>query len=556
VLTRITTEEGRVAPDEQDPDTWRYYYNLTDHLGNVRVTITDPTAIEYLATLEDADSTREKAEFGNSYRTETIQTNSADTSPDNKAQLLRGYAAAGDEVVGLTKSLAVYPGDKVDMQVYANFTGVNTTNPAEAVNFGLMFLQAFGIPTSGEGGMNPADFDGFSQATAPTTTQYPINAYLNYVYFDKDFELLDMGFFRVPGTAQNNPTIIEHTLDITEEGYVMIYLTNEETELTEVYFNDFQVTHTPTVIAQTDSYYPGGLTFNSYQRVTATPNDYLYQGKEFEEETGTYDFTFRTYDPALIRTWQVDPRADKFYEYSPYSWALGNPISIIDPTGMVAFPGDFYGENGKKLGTDGIEDGKVYVVTDKKEAKSIAKTDKSGGTTQVSDVNSAVELPSADVREQMGEAVARSNAPNESVGDTEGGFHEEGGMYGKTNGQDKVIDAQPGAAADPSKVDHAEVNPYSGETADNYLEEVEGTFHVHPKGEVKVSRGSNTIGGDKTYSFDQSPSPPDYKAAGSVGESGNHYVLGAKGTVTIYKASGIIATFPLEEFRTIGIRKK
>ncbi|MGB3180490.1 MAG: hypothetical protein WBB45_03825 [Cyclobacteriaceae bacterium] len=63
LLTRITTEEGRVAPDEQDADTWRYYYNLTDRLGNVRVTVTDPTATEYLATLEDTNSEEEEAEF-------------------------------------------------------------------------------------------------------------------------------------------------------------------------------------------------------------------------------------------------------------------------------------------------------------------------------------------------------------------------------------------------------------------------------------------------------------------------------------------------------------
>ena len=295
---------------------------------------------------------------------------------------------------------------------------------------------------------------------------------------------------------------------------------------------------------------------NTAENVSKGVENYLYQGKELQPEIEVYDFTFRTYDPALGRTWQIDPRADLFYEYSPYSWALGNPISIIDPTGMIAFPGDFYGENGKKLGTDGIDDGKVYVVTDKKEAKAIAKTDKAGGTTQRSEVSSAVELPSASVREQMGAAVDRSNAPNEAVGDTKGGFHEEGGIYGKTNGQDKVIAAEAGPYADPSKVDHAEVDPYSGETANNYLEEVEGTFHVHPKGEVTVGGGSNTIGGEKTYSFDQSPSPQDYNVAGSRGETGNNYVLGAKGTVTIYKSSGTIATFPLKQFRSIGIKKK
>jgi len=232
---------------------------------------------------------------------------------------------------------------------------------------------------------------------------------------------------------------------------------------------------------------------------------------------------------------------------------LGNPISIIDPTGMIAFPGDFYNEKGKKVGTDGIDDGKVYVVTDNKEARSIKKTDKQGGTTQVGEVSSAVELPSANVREQMGEAVDRSDAPNESVGDSKGGFHEEGGIFGKTNGQEKVIAAEPGPASDPSVDSKAEVDVFSGETPDNYLEEVEGTFHVHPSGTVTK--------GNTTSSFVQSPSDVDVTNAGTNAQSGavtgNSVVLGAgNGKVYIYNGKGVQATFPMKQFRTIGIKKK
>ena len=31
-------------------------------------------------------------------------------------------------------------------------------------------------------------------------------------------------------------------------------------------------------------YYPFGLTFNSYQRENTTPNQYLYNGKELQDE--------------------------------------------------------------------------------------------------------------------------------------------------------------------------------------------------------------------------------------------------------------------------------
>lgn len=87
------------------------------------------------------------------------------------------------------------------------------------------------------------------------------------------------------------------------------------------------------------NYYPFGLTFNSYQRVTAKENKYLNQGKELQDalDLGTYDFHARMYDPVLARTWQLDPMADMFYDHSPFSWVKNNPLLRIDPSGMTDF---------------------------------------------------------------------------------------------------------------------------------------------------------------------------------------------------------------------------
>lgn len=48
----------------------------------------------------------------------------------------------------------------------------------------------------------------------------------------------------------------------------------------EVYFDDFKVEHVKNLVVQVEYYYPFGLTFNSYQRENATPNQYQYNGKE------------------------------------------------------------------------------------------------------------------------------------------------------------------------------------------------------------------------------------------------------------------------------------
>jgi RHS repeat-associated protein len=67
-------------------------------------------------------------------------------------------------------------------------------------------------------------------------------------------------------------------------------------------------------------------------------NKYLNQGKEWldDHSLNIYDFHARGYDPAIGRTIQMDPLSDLFFNTSPYSWALNNPISFIDPTGMFS----------------------------------------------------------------------------------------------------------------------------------------------------------------------------------------------------------------------------
>ena len=56
----------------------------------------------------------------------------------------------------------------------------------------------------------------------------------------------------------------------------------------------------------------------------------------------------------------VDTLAELAPGWSPYRYGFNNPVRFTDPTGM--FEGDFIDENGKHLGNDGIDDGKVYVV--------------------------------------------------------------------------------------------------------------------------------------------------------------------------------------------------
>jgi hypothetical protein len=246
--------------------------------------------------------------------------------------------------------------------------------------------------------------------------------------------------------------------------------------------------------------------------------------------------------------------------WNRYSYVFNNPLVFVDPNGQFA---DFYDQNGNRLGNDGNNDGKVYVVTGKNDADAIKKAGKKGGTTQVGSVQSAIELPSFAAREEMGAAVDRSNAPSQAAGDQTGGFHEEGGIVGTTsNGQEIVIPAAPGPASDPRTDKDAHIDPFSAANKSqlNDLASATATYHVHPSGEIKESPkappGTVVIGGtEKTFNFIQPPSPHDISNAAQrtrdLGVSTN-VVLGARDKKAyIYNGSGVRATLPLDRFRTV-----
>ncbi|CAF1011951.1 unnamed protein product [Didymodactylos carnosus] len=61
---------------------------------------------------------------------------------------------------------------------------------------------------------------------------------------------------------------------------------------------------------------------------------YRYTGQEWDEETGLYNYHARLYDPDIGRFYQIDPQEQYA---SPYKYCGNSPISLIDPSGEIAF---------------------------------------------------------------------------------------------------------------------------------------------------------------------------------------------------------------------------
>jgi len=91
-------------------------------------------------------------------------------------------------------------------------------------------------------------------------------------------------------------------------------------------------------IIQEDHFYPYGMTMGDLSYVSGTKNNFMYQGKEQQDELNLYwyDFGARMFDEQLGR-WHVP---DPMLQYSsPYVGMGNNPASIIDPSGMWGIGG-------------------------------------------------------------------------------------------------------------------------------------------------------------------------------------------------------------------------
>ncbi len=364
-LKFVNTEEGRVVMTGTAPE---YQYHLKDHLGNVRMTFTTKNDIDAAtATLENANIAAEQGKFLDIDKARRVNARIFDhtyndATPTNGAYSTR-LSGSANEKIGLARSLSVMPGDTITVEVYAKYVDPNAANDNALVSILTAIANNVGVPSG-----TIIDSSGYSSAgsaTYPFTGYFtPGNsgtapkAYLNYLVFDRNFAMKDYGFRQISTLARETGDAVHHagltcegvsherlafensgSIKIKEPGYVYIWLSNEEPTAhpVEVFFDDFKVTHTKSPVIQSDDYYPFGLSFNSYQRENAIPNQYQYNGKELQDELGLglLDYVTRQYDPAIGRFLSVDPATEIMKTYSPYTYSFDNPIRFHDKDGMI-----------------------------------------------------------------------------------------------------------------------------------------------------------------------------------------------------------------------------
>lgn len=387
-LQFISTEEGRVRLTTNINNPFAYDYFVKDHLGNVRMVLTDEEKqnIYPAATLEGSLTTdgipnaafKEKDYYsidGNYVVPKADATGITDyynkngepaaldppvnNNPNsdvtaNSEKLYKLNAATNKTGLGIT--LKVMAGDQVNIfgRSYWFNSGGNFNDKFPIPVLGL--LDAFlASPSMAAKGIAAATLNTTPFADAASAyLQRSDNpgylapwAYINWVLFDEQFNYVSGGADRIGASGvvkvHDNTTI--PSIPVTKNGYIFVYCSNESNY--SVYFDNLQLVHTQGALLEETHYYPFGLTMagiSSKALGFGNPeNKIKFQGqefatKEFSDGSGLemYEFKWRMHDPQIGRFWQVDPLSDKYVYNSTYAFSENKVTAHIELEGLEA----------------------------------------------------------------------------------------------------------------------------------------------------------------------------------------------------------------------------
>ncbi|MBI5370933.1 MAG: hypothetical protein HZA79_02775 [Sphingobacteriales bacterium] len=360
VLQFLGHEEGRMRPGSTG---FSYDYLIKDHLGNIRMVLTEEqmTTPYVAATLEPSTIGNESIYYGNLTNTQYDKpTWFTDALYSGSTKVARLKNAAGTQKVGPNMILKVMAGDSYNIRVASGWSSATSAvNNSTNVLTDLMNLltndlanKSGGKATQAElqnasSGLNSGITEFMNQQTAQGTQP---KAYINWILLDEQFRVAKnvYGSMIANGYSGFDPVGASgsakiHTLanlTIAKSGYLYIYTSNEATNI-DVFFDNLQVTHTRGAILEETHYYPFGLTMagiSSKALDFGNPKnkEKTFQGQRFDDDLDLnwVQFKWRNHDPQIGRFVEIDPLSEKYEYNSSYAFSENEVTSHVELEGL------------------------------------------------------------------------------------------------------------------------------------------------------------------------------------------------------------------------------
>jgi RHS repeat-associated protein len=387
----IQHEEGRLVAEKlgasgTDPvrtGKYLYHYDYTDHQGNVRMTYTpdlDPNGV-WRCTYEEPDVRAYPyvQDPDDPQKPVFVNWNQPIRTPNQAYESV--YGGKVTDANGTMITLDVQMGDTIEAEVQSKSSQGNTPGDQAPPN---SWLYLFGI--------NPGtvvyDQEGNPHYSGPQLSLSLLGLLNNLLQLNANTESERAGALLVRGLDSAGNYVDGQMINAyyssswkklkTQYLVTNPLLTKIQILLTAkanntVYYDDLSVMRKRMLakIVQENHYYPYGLNIKGLEYI-APPyeNSYsLYNGKEMvlKNQLEWNDYGARYYDPQIGRWHAVDELAEKYSSFSPYHYSASNPIRFVDYDGRGF--GDYYDKQGNYLGSDGINDDKVYQLKDGYRAK-------------------------------------------------------------------------------------------------------------------------------------------------------------------------------------------